>query len=252
MRTLLAFMFALLLASAAIAAPVDPAQRDAALAVFQAWNKAIAADKLNDATALRTAAVRARIAADTKTQAQRHRIMAMLKSMLPDTVEVLHATQSKDGSRLTLITLITATVPPGPRQQGAPAPGTKLQSELTLDFQREGGRWKFDTQTWGMDPSKLKPCTTTWTGMDAFEERGNLSMGGQIRRVDFAPDHTKVVIRLLDEEACIFLPARARLAELGFKVDRLVPWTLIEIDAWPHRDDKQAAWGDGLGIAEDD
>lgn len=252
MRTLLACMFAILLASAAAAAPVDSAQRDAALAVFQAWNQAIAAGKLNEATALRTAAMRASIAEDTKTQAQRQRIMAMLKSMLPDTVEVLHATQSKDGAKLTLVTLITATVPPGPRREGAPAPGTKLQSELTLDFLREGGRWKFDTQHWGMDPSKLKPCTTTWTGMAAFEERENLSMGGQIRRVDFAPDHTRVVIRLLDEEACIFLPARARLAELGFKVDRLVPWTLIEIDAWPHRNDKQAAWGDTLGIADDD
>jgi hypothetical protein len=252
MRTLLACLFAILLAAPTSAAPADPAQRDAALAVFQAWNKAIAAGKLADATPLRTAATRARIAEDTKTRAQRDRIMAMLKSMLPDTVEVLHATQTRDGQKLSLITLVTVTVPPGRAQPGAPPPGTKLQSELTLDFQREGNAWKFDTQTWGMDPAKLKPCTTQWSGMDAFEARENLSMGGVIRRVDFASDHTRIVIRLLDEEACIFLPARARLAELGFKVDRLVPWTLIEIDAWPHREDKQAAWGDGLGIAEED
>jgi hypothetical protein len=42
-------------------------------------------------------------------------------------------------------------------------------------------------------------------------------MGGQIRRVKFEADHTMVAVRMFDEEACIFLPSRARLKELGFR-----------------------------------
>ncbi len=164
MRALLAGVMVLAMVATwltrAEAAPVEPAQRDAVLAVYQAWNKAIAAGKLNDAMALRSADRRARMAPDIKTAAQQRQVLELLKSMLPNTVEVLHATQSKDGSKITLITVIGATVPPGPKRAGMPAPGTKLQAELTLDFLRERGVWKFDNQTWGMDPSKVKPCTT--------------------------------------------------------------------------------------------
>ena len=253
MRTLLACMLGLLLAATAVAAPVEPTQREAVLAVYAAWNKAIAAGKLNDALALRTADRRARFAPDIKTAAQRKQVTDLLKSMLPDSVEVLRASQSKDGTKITLNTVITMVVPANaPRRQGAPAPGTKLQAEMALDFLREGGTWKFDNQTWGMDPSKVKPCTATWAGMQVFEERENMSMGGQIRRVDFAADHTRVVIRMFDEENCVFLPSRARLTELGFNPDWIEPWAIIEIDAWPHRDDKQAVWAARVKILDDE
>jgi len=238
-------------AAMAAAAPVDPAQRDAALAVYASWNKAIAAGKLNDALAFRTAGLRTRIAPDIKTAAQRKNVTEMLKSMVPGAIEVLHVSQAKDG-KLTLHTVVGMVVPPGPRRQGMPPPGTKLQAELSLDFLREGGVWKFDNQTWGMDPSKVKPCTASFGGMDAFEERDNLSMGGQIRRVSFAADHTLVVIRMFDEENCVFLPSRARLGELGFNADTLEPYAIIELGAWPHRSDKQAVWAETLKVVEAD
>lgn len=254
MRALLAGWMGLCLgAAAAFAAPADPAQREAAMAVFAAWNKAVAAGKLDDAFALRTAAMRARIREEMKTPARRKQVADMLKAMVPDTVEVQHAALSRDGSKLTLHTVVGSTVPAtAPRRPGMPSPGTRLQAELTLDFLREGGVWKFDNQTWGMDPSKMKPCGTAWPGMEGFEERDNLQMGGQIRRVAFAADHTLVVIRMLDEENCIFLPSRARLGELGFKADLLEPYAVIEIEAWPHRTDKQAAWAASLRLVEVD
>ena len=251
MRALFTGMLMACWAAMAAAAPVDPAQRDAALAVYASWNKAIAAGKLNDALALRTAGSRTRIAPDIKTATQRKNVTELLKSMVPDTVEVLHASQAKDG-KLTVRTVVGMIVPPGPRRQGMPTPGTKLLAELSLDFLREGGVWKFDNQAWGMDPSKVKQCTARFGGMDAFEERKNLSMGGQIRRVTFAADHTLVVIRMFDEENCVFLPSRARLTELGFNADQLEPWAIIEIGAWPHRDDSQAVWADTLKIVDAD
>lgn len=44
-----------------------------------------------------------------------------------------------------------------------------------------------------------------------------------------------VVIRISDEENCIYIPTKAKLAELGFNTDLLVPWSLIDLGAWPHR-----------------
>ena len=254
MRALLAGVLALAMwSAAAIAAPVEPAQRDSMLAIYTAFNKAVAAGKLDDALALRSADRRARILVDAKTAAQRKNVLELLKSMIPDAIEVQRAVQSKDGSKITLNTLVTMVVPANaPRRAGVPPPGTKLQAELALDFLRERNVWKFDNQTWGMDPSKVKPCNATWGGMDAFEERDNLSMGGQIRRVDFGPDHTKVVIRMFDEENCIFLPSRARLTELGFNPDWIEPWAIIEIEAWPHRDDKQAVWAARVTIRDEE
>ncbi len=254
MRIFLACLLGLLLSMpAGRAAPPDPAQRDAALAVFHAWNKAIAAGRLDEAVALRSAAMRAQIAPDIATAAQRTQVLEFLKAMLPDTVDVERATQSKDGKKLTLHTVVGATVPKGAASPGAPPAGTRTRAELTLQFVREGGKWMFDNQTFGMDPDKIKPCANTaFEGMDAFEMRDNLTMGGQIRRIEFAADHTMLVIRMLDEENCIFLPSRARLTELGFDPDWLRNWAIVELAAWPHRADKQRFWAANLKVQDEE
>ena len=62
MRAFFFFLLGLLAAfamasSMALAAPADPAQRDAVLAVYQAWNNAVVAGKLDEAVALRTVAL---------------------------------------------------------------------------------------------------------------------------------------------------------------------------------------------------
>ena len=86
----------------------------------------------------------------------------------------------------------------------------------------------------------------------SFEEREIHSIGGQIRRVNFGPYHTLVVIRMFDEENCICLPPKARLAELGSNTDLLVRWSIIEIGAWPHRTDEQSVWADTVAMVDSD
>lgn len=236
-----------------VAAPVDPALQAEMMAIYDQWNKAVAAGTLNDGLKLRSTAQRAMFAKEMKTQAAQREMLAMLRAMAPETVEVQHAERNKDGTKITIETIIGKTMPKGVKQAGAPPAGTRLRNEMTLIFRREAGAWKFDGQQWGMDPARVKPCASTgFPGMAAFEERENLSIGGQIRRVNFGPDHTLVVIRMFDEENCIYLPPKARLAELGFNADLLVPWSIIEIGAWPHRTDKQSVWAETLGIVDPD
>lgn len=250
--------FAMLLATALLsptanAAAPDPSIQAAAMAVYEQWNKAVAAGKLKEAMALRSAKVRAQLAAEAKTPAGEKQLREMLRQMAPETVEVVHAALNRDGSKLEIHTIVGKTMPKGIKAPGAPPAGTKLRNELTLAFVREGGAWKFDTQTWGMDPSKIKPCASTaFDGIAAFDDGSEMSMGGQIRRVAFNADHTLVVIRMFYEENCIFLPARTKLVELGMNPDVLEPWAIIEITAWPHQTDKQRVWAEALKVLEED
>lgn len=241
------------LSAPALAAPADPALQKEALAIFEKWNKAVNAGRLQDGLPLRTAKFRAEVAAESKTAAKRREMMDMLRAMTPETVEVTRATLSGDGQTLTLYTIIGKSMPKGVTAPGAPPAGTKLRNELTLEFVREGGAWKFGTQHWGMDPDKIKPCASVaFEGIDSFDSDRDMQMGGQIRRVAFEADHTMVVIRMFDEEACIFMPSKAKLSELGLNTDLLQAWALIEIDAWPHRTDKQRVWAEGLKVTLED
>ena len=233
----------------AAAAPVDPAVQAEAMAVYERWNKAVAAGKLKDGLPLRSSKARGMLAAEAKTPAAEKRVVGMLQGIAPERVEVLHAKLNRAGTELDVVTVASKTMPKGVKAPGAPPAGTKLQNEVTLQFVKEGGVWLFDTQIWGMDPAKVKPCASTaFDGMGAFNANSNTSMGGQIRRVAFNADHTLVVIRMFDEENCIFLPARAKLTELGLDVAQLEPFAIIEFAAWPHKTDKQRAWAESLKV----
>lgn len=242
-----------LFAVAAVAKPVEPALRDEAMALYARWNKAILDGKLKDGLALRTEKIREQINKEARNAAGEKKVLGMLRDMVPDGVEVLHASSNAAGDKIEIIAIATKIMPAGVKTPGAPPAGSKLKSEVTLAFARERGAWKYDQITWGMDPDKVKPCASeAFEGMASFEETDNSTMGGQIRRVKFADDHTMVAIRMFDEEACIFLPSRARLKELGFNADLLQPWVIIEIGAWPHKSDKQRVWAESLRIQSED
>ena len=231
------------------ATPVDPAVQAEVMAIYDKWNKAVAAGNLADGLKLHSAARRAVFANEMKTKAAQQEMVAMMRALAPETVEVQHAELNKDGTKVTVETIIGRTMPKGVTHAGAPPAGSKLRNELTLTFLREAGAWKLDGERRGMDPGKVKPCASTaFEGLDSFVEESNTSMGGMIRSVAFNADHTMVVIRMFDQENCIFMPTRAKLTELGLNTDLLVPRAIIEIQAWPHRADKQRVWAEGLKV----
>ncbi len=108
MRTAIAWFFVVswsLLTSVA-AAPLDPALQQELLALYDRYNKAIAAGKLADATALRTTPARVEIDKELKKgKKAQAEFIEMSKQMVPDSIEVLHATISRDGTQATILTL---------------------------------------------------------------------------------------------------------------------------------------------------
>ena len=79
----------------------------------------------------------------------------------------------------------------------------------------------------------------------------SMSMGGPIARVAFEPDYTLVVVRVVDEENCAYLPSRADIAKSGQNPDLLVPYAIISINGFPHKSDKQKIWAEKFSLSGD-
>lgn len=71
-----------------------------------------------------------------------------------------------------------------------------------------------------------------------FDTSRQTSLGGRIMRVAFEPDHTLLVVLMLDEEQLAYLPNKAFLESQGFNTERLRAPRLIEIEGHPHRTNK--------------
>jgi len=241
-------------ASPVFAAPLDAALQQQLLALFDSYNKAIAAGKLPDALALSSAEVRKQLEAELKTAKGKNELLAMSKMMAPDSFEVLHATINAAGDKAHIMTVAAKTVPKDQKIAGAPPPGTVVHSGLTLDFVKEGGAWKFDNQVFGHDPSKTVACKSyTNEPESAYNTNSTTTMGGPIVRVDFQPSYTLIVIRVVDEENCAFLrSSKDDLMKHGLDPAKLVPYAIVEIEGSPHKTDKQKFLVDSLKVTPEE
>ena len=246
-----------LLASAggavASAGPLDPAVQQELLGLYDQYGKLIQAGKLAEAAQLRTSGSRAEILAlGRKPKREQAEMLEMMRLMTPDQVTPIHSTGDADGKTATIVALASKTVPANLNLQGGPKPGTLTHGEVTLQFEREAGAWKLLDQTLGPDPAAIVACHDEPVESEAAYDRSvNGNIGGQIRRVDFKPDHTVVVIRIVDEENCLILPPRDWLSAHAAHSDKLVPWALIEADGAPHRSDKQRFWADKWTVTDE-
>ena len=254
MRRWFVVLAALLLAAPPLLAkPLDPALQQQLLTVYDSYNKAIATGKLQDALALRTAETRATAQKEMKTAKDRQEFMAMAKMMIPDTVVVSHATISAAGDKAQVLTMISKTFPPGKQVPGAPPPGTTVHSELTLSFAREADAWKLDDLLFGGDPAAIVACKDTSNEPKAaYDPDKEVSVGGPIVRVDFQPDYTLIVVRVMDEENCAFLPNREEISKHGLDPAKLVPYAIVDMTGSPHRTNKQKVLIESLKILDED
>ena len=236
-----------------LAKPLDPALQQQLLARYDGHNQAIAAGKLQDALAIRTAQTRASAKKEMSTAKGRQEFLAMAKLMIPDKLEVLHTSINAAGDKARLVTVASKTFPPGRQIPGGPPPGTTIRNELTLNFARQGNVWKLDDLLYGMDPAQVVACKDDRNEpTEAYDPDKDVSIGGPITRVDFQPDYTLVVIRVVDEENCAFLPNREEIASHGLDPAKLVPYAIVEMNASPHRTNKQKVLIENLAILDED
>ena len=254
-RWLIPLALLVAIAPAALAGSLDAALQQQLLAIDAGYNKALLAGKLPDALKLRSAHTRAEAQKEMRTAAARQRFLEMARTMVPDTLQVAHASINAAGNKASIITVAAKTIPKSAKiPPGGPAPGSTLHSELTLSFVKESDGWKLDGQIFGPDPASITACKDDkYEPETAYDTDKTVSMGGPIVRVDFQPDHTMVVIRVVDEEDCAFLRAnKEELLKHGLSPDKLVPYAIVEIEGSPHKTDKQKVLVDKLNVQPED
>ena len=236
------------------ATPPDPTLQQELLTLYDRYSKSMQAGKLADAAQLRTAKPRAELLAlGKKSKREQREMLEMARLMTPDSVVPLHANAAADGKNVTILVDAAKTWAAGLRIPDAPKAGTVTHGEVTLQFTREGQTWKLQDQIFGPDPAGISVChDEPAETVAAYKRPSSSNVGGQIRRVDFGPDHTLVVIRIVDEENCLILPPRDWLAQHDGHPDKLVPFAMIEIDGAPHRSDKQRYWADKWTVTDEE
>jgi hypothetical protein len=235
------------------ATPLDPALQRELLGLYDRYSKLMIAGNLSEAARSRTAPARAELLALAKKPGREQAEMKqMARLMTPDDVTPVHANLAAGGNAATIRAVASKTWPAGLKMPNAPKPGTVTHGEITLQFEREGQEWKLSDQIFGPDPASIKACHDEPVETEtAYDRNRSSNVGGQIRQVDFKPDHTLVVIRIVDEEDCLVLPPRDRLAQHDSNPDKLVPWAVIEADGAPHRGDKQRFWADKWTVTDE-
>jgi hypothetical protein len=249
-----ALALVLVLTGTASAAPVSPDLQAQLMALYDRWQASLGQGKLADAAAISVPELSKQITDAMKSKEDAAGLSGMAKAMTPDKIEPRHASMSKDGKQVSIVTLATKKIPADAKAEpDGPKPGSAVQAEITLKFQRDGGAWKFAEQVFGMDPSQMKAChDEAHETLTAYDQGRSQSAGGQIRRVEFKPDHTLVVFRVLDEEDCAILPAKDQIMKGGVDPAALVPYALVEFDGYPHKTDKQRLWAHKFHMLPDE
>jgi hypothetical protein len=240
-----------MLAAAAQADPLDAALQTELLQVYDRHNQAIAAGKIDDAVALRSSEAKKAMRPYLGSAAKRRELAAILAQGIPDTIEVKHGSVSADGKTAAILILATKKAP-AKVPKGSPPPGSLMTTEMTLDFVSEGGQWKFGETVFGMDPAKIVPCKNpAFEPIEAYDDDKNVELGGPIVRVEFQADYTLLVVRVVDEENCAYMPNREAIDKAGLKPDMLVPYAIAEISGLPHKTDPQKVWVDHITVRAD-
>jgi hypothetical protein len=208
--------------------PMDGALQQQLMAAYQRYNQAIAAGHLDAALAMRSSAVRTALEQRLKTPKDRDDYLAGARDLVPDKLELRHASVDDTTERALLIAWANKVTASGP-----------VQNELDIGFVREDGTWKLGDLVLGPGPTDIKHCNPGYESVSAYDMSRPVSLAGRIERVDFQADHTLIVVVAGGTETCAFLPDRAALQQHGLDPAILLPYRVAEISGVANRTDAQ-------------
>lgn len=212
--------------------------------LYQRYNDLVAADKLDEAMALRTDEVQADLKEELAkgTPQEQAEMREMLKGMTPSAFEAQHLELNGDDEAV-LFGIGSKVMPFGPDA------GKLKLIEMQVEFFREAGAWRIGMPTFLGDPDEVKrPDEVGWEPIENYDQDRELEMGGRIVRVALEADHTLVVVRMLDEEQALYLPDQKFLKEQGFDVGLLKPYVIVEASGHPHKSNPFKVWVTGLTV----
>ncbi len=198
--------------------------------IFDAYNAAAKAGDVEKMLSLRTAESQKEIRAQIVKKEDRNLFLLLGRAQIPESYQIEHVSWAKDGKGATLYVL-------GQFAAMAEVQRPRTRLEESISFKKENG-WKIELTRPLGDPDKVKrPKDLTYDPKDAkLETHGEIA--GRIVKTEFKPGYTLVILRVLDEENAVFLPAKDELLKESMPLADLDPWKLFEFSGHPHKTDK--------------
>ncbi len=199
--------------------------------VYDAYNGFGKAGDVEKMLSLRTAGMVAEIRPQIEKNEDRDYFVIIGKGQATESYEVQHVEWTPDGEGARLYVLLH--LPPMKEIQRK----KKADMEASITFRKENGAWKLENVMPLADPSQIKrPKDLSYDQKDANTDR-NGSIAGRIVKLEFRPDHTLIIVRVMDEEIAVFLPPKATLESANVNFDDLAPWKMREFTGFPHKTD---------------
>jgi hypothetical protein len=168
------------------------------------------------------------------------RFMTMAKFMVPASYEPSFLTMTNGGQKAEVQVIATLNVPEDVQKERNLPPTQRL--ELILNFVKEGGQWKWDGPTILGDPDKrARPKDLNMGSRSDYKDGSNTEMGGQILRLEKQAAGTVYVVRVLDEEIAVFVPAAKVSSDF-------VPGRVLMLHGAEHQSDKLKFWADDASL----
>ncbi|MGA2404136.1 MAG: hypothetical protein ABSG91_20920 [Syntrophobacteraceae bacterium] len=210
---------------------------------FDEYNFAAKAGEIKKMLSLRTVEQQKEINSQIVKKQDRDYFMLIARAQTPESYEVQHVARGKSGQSATLYLLAQF-----PAMREIDRPRTRM--EEMISFKKENGKWKMDSALPLGDPDKVKhPKDLTYDPKSADMDVSG-EIGGRIVKTEFYPGYTLVLLRVLDEEHAVFLPAKERLQKSGMPLEELDPWNVHEFSGHPHKTDKQKFFATGGQLIE--
>lgn len=197
---------------------------------YDAFNAAAKAGDVDKILSMYTAKQRKEILRGISKKEGRGFFIMMKRAEVPESYEVQHTAWDRNGKSGTLY--LVAQLPAMPEIERQ-----RMRMEIMVNFIKEKGKWKIDLITPLVDLDNIKrPKDLTFNPDDADTEKFSY-INGRIVKTEFKEGYTLVILRVMDEEHAVFLPAKEVLLKAGVLPDDLNPWNMHEFGGHPHKSD---------------
>jgi len=144
--------------------------------------------------------------AESVPPSQRAAFFASALEVMPSTYEVRSVTLSEDGKKGSMVLVGMVPVPLEVQKEEKLPPEQKIG--VTLEFANEAGVWKIGEIVFGGDPGdRARPKDLNMGQRGDYGDAANTQVGGPILRIEKQAAGVVYVIRVVDEEDAVFVPA---------------------------------------------
>ena len=184
------------------------------------------------------------IRSEIKKKDERKFFLLIARAQVPESYQVEHVAPAKDGRGATVY--LVGEFPPMPEIERK-----RMRVEEMISFTKEQGQWKIDQILHLGDPDAVKRPSDLSCNPEDADMKVTGDMAGRIVKVEFKPDYSLVLLRVLDEEIAVFLARKEVLIKAGVPLEELAPWKIYEFTGHPHKSDKLKFFATGGHLAED-